>query len=252
MNQHSFRLAILALISAQLLSILPANAMNTLKPKSNLTINPSLSNMDFSTPGTTRIGLPEKTTRIGLPEKQTELVVFPLSFVISGFELGIESNSFMRKNNQTFRFSAGYFYSHKASLYNDRNWSYESEFSEMESFRGEIQYRIYTRNFASPDNIFFGASAVYKTIAMDKVDYDRDSWPNTMISNTTINSSSLSLGILMGYRTRIYDIISMDFFFGGGFTPTNIGDYEEAHIDHLNPFRKSINLRAGITVGIRI
>lgn len=243
MNQHSFRLAILALISAQLLSILPANAMNTLKPKSNLISNSNLSNTDL---------LPPKTTRTGLPEKQTELVVFPLSFVISGFELGIESNSFMRKNNQTFRFSAGYFYSHKASLYNDWNWLYESEFSEMESFRGEIQYRIYTRNFASPDNIFFGASAVYKTIAMDKVDYDRDSWPNTMISNTTINSSSLSLGILMGYRTRIYDIISMDFFFGGGFTPTNIGDYEEAHIDHLNPFRKSINLRAGITVGIRI
>lgn len=180
------------------------------------------------------------------PVKQ-ELVFYPLSFVMSGFELGTE---ILTKPNNTFRISAGYFMSNSANSYNTFSESFY--YNSMEGFRSELQYRFYSRDFSAPDNFFLGIYGVYKHITLKG---EQETYNNMtgVYTTTPINhiSDAVSMGTVLGYRTRFYDIFSMDFFFGGGITPTNIGNASEAHTFML-PFRKSINLRAGLTLGIKI
>ena len=178
-----------------------------------------------------------------------ELIVFPLSFAVSGFELGGE---FVTKERRTIRFSAGYFISNSANAYNSFG-NTENFFETMEGFRTEAQYRFYSRDFEAKDNFYLGLFGVFKSVTLqgEKQVFNpiNGSTTNTPI---TLESSALSLGLLLGYRVRLHDVFSMDFHFGGGITPTSIGDAEEAHINQVNPYKKSINVRAGMTFGIRI
>ncbi|MCO6494242.1 MAG: DUF3575 domain-containing protein [Bacteroidetes bacterium] len=181
------------------------------------------------------------------PVKQ-ELIFYPLTFFISGFELGTEFET--RKNN-TLRVSAGYFMSYTANTYNQFG-NFNAEYDNMEGFRSEVQYRFYSRDFSAPDNFFIGIYGVYKNISLSGLEESSD-YNNGILVYTpvTYKADAFSLGTVLGYRTRFYDIFSMDFFFGGGITPTNIGNTDETHL-FVFPFKKSINMRLGLTLGIKI
>jgi hypothetical protein len=180
------------------------------------------------------------------PVPKLELIVFPLSFFVSGIEAGIEQPIDAKRS---FRASLGYFISFDANAYN--NFSDQNiDFSEMDGFRAEFQFRGYSRNMLARDNFFVGLFGVFKTVSLDGVRLDEIPGGGFLNEQIVINSQALSLGMLLGYKIRMYDFLSLDFHFGGGITPSNLGDAVEAHIPHLNPYRKSINLKAGLTVGV--
>jgi hypothetical protein len=165
-----------------------------------------------------------------------EFQAHPLSFFFSGFEIGGE---FVTSPKKTVKGSVGYFTSYNAVGY-DRN-----RYSNLDGFRAEFQRKFYSNQFSARNNYYFGLFGVFKTIAMDH----RDRMTN---DSRRITSSAVSLGIVLGYRVRLMDFLSMDMHLGGGLTPTSIGDYELIHIDQVNPYEKSINLKLGVTFGIRI
>jgi hypothetical protein len=188
--------------------------------------------------------------------KNYEYIIYPLSFIVSGIEVGGEIVA--GQPNRTVRVSAGYFFSNKANSYNTFGNSFtfneEVTYSEMEGFRGEIQYRFYARDFHAPDNYFLTIFGVFKQVSMiGDISNNSGGWGNPIDREIrNLNSSAITLGFALGYRIRIQDFLSADFHFGGGFTPTSIGDVDYTHIDQVNPYRKSINLKAGITFGLRI
>ncbi len=180
------------------------------------------------------------------PVPKLELIVFPLSFFVSGIEAGIEQPIDAKRS---FRASLGYFISFDANAYN--NFSDQNiDFSEMDGFRAEFQFRGYSRNMLARDNFFVGLFGVFKTVSLDGVRLDEIPGGGFLNEQIVINAQAISLGMLLGYKIRMYDFLSLDFHFGGGITPSNLGDAVEAHIPHLNPYRKSINLKAGLTVGV--
>ncbi|MCK9480197.1 MAG: DUF3575 domain-containing protein [Bacteroidia bacterium] len=191
----------------------------------------------------------KSTSAGGLKPVKQELVFYPLSFFISGMEMGTE---FETRTNNSLKISAGYFMSYSGNSYNYFGNSNNVDFSSMEAFRTEAQYRFYSRSFSAPDNFFVGIYGVYKNITLkgDKTEYDGLSGI-TKYTPVKYASDAFSIGTVLGYRTRFYDIFSMDFYFGGGITPTNIGDAAESHSFFL-PFKKSNNLKLGMTLGIKI
>lgn len=180
------------------------------------------------------------------PLPELELIVFPLSFFVSGIEAGIEQPISTKKS---FRASLGYFISFDANAYNNFSDA-DIEFSEMDGFRAEFQYRGYSRNMLARDNFFVGLFGVFKSVSLDGVMVEELPGGGFVNEQIVINAQAISLGMLLGYKIRMYDFLSLDFHFGGGITPTNMGDVVEAHIPHVNPYRKSINLKAGLTVGV--
>lgn len=169
-----------------------------------------------------------------------------MSFFVSGIEAGIEQPIDAKKS---FRASLGYFISYNANAYN--NFSDENiEFSEMDGFRAEFQFRGYSRNMMARDNFFVGLFGVFKSVSLDGVRVVEIPGGGNLNEQIVINAQAISIGMLLGYKIRMYDFLSVDFHFGGGITPTDMGDAVEAHIPHVNPYRKSINLKAGLTVGV--
>jgi hypothetical protein len=182
--------------------------------------------------------------------KERQLFILPLSFFASGFEIGVEKQLALRK---AIRFSAGYFFSPNAWAYNDFSGNWDRNYENMEAGRFELQYRFFGQPYLDKDNFYAGAYSVFKTLKMDAEDSEWD--PNTGIRRVTprtFSSSALSLGVLAGYVIRAYDFLSIDVHIGGGITPTSWGDHKEVHMDIVSPYTKSINFKAGFSVGIKI
>lgn len=197
--------------------------------------------------------LPARLSDAVEKEKKTEFVIHPLSFIVSGFELGVELPVAEKK---AFRGSLGYFLSNTANAYNDMGNSWNSDvsrtFETMEGFRADAQYRFYSRPYQAKDNFYFAVFGVFKTATLTGIERVQLPMGGTSNEPKTWNSSALSLGILMGYKIWVHEMFSFDFNLGGGITPTEIKDADIVHINQVNPYRKSINVRAGATFGIRI
>jgi hypothetical protein len=193
-----------------------------------------------------------------LREDQTprfEIVFFPLSFFVSGLEAGIE---FPVRERQHLRLSAGYFYSYSAGAYNNFGTISDNDFNytynEMEGFRTEAQYRFYWYNEGAYENFYVSPFAVFKSVNLN-VDRQPSSWGSTgplPAQNIELNSSAASFGVVFGVRAIMFNKVSLDVNLGGGITPINIGDYELAHIEQINPYRRSIHFKGGLTLGILI
>jgi hypothetical protein len=175
-----------------------------------------------------------KSTMQSDEKTQGEFVIFPLSFFVSGLEFGYEHPI---KHKRTLRLSAGYFYLDKPSFYSSR-------LRNMEGIRTEFQYRFYGEGFNAKNNYFIAPFGVFRTIKMDYT-------PHGSTRVRGVSSQSVIAGFVIGYRYRIIDFISLEVHAGGGITPTSIGDYDIVHLDMVNPYRKSINAKAGFTFGIR-
>ncbi len=187
-----------------------------------------------------------------------EIVFFPLSFFVSGLEAGLEIPTASR---QSVRISAGYFYSYSADSYNTFGSTYDGiyryEYNEMEGFRTELQYRWYwhdaIRYMNSYENIYLALFGVYKTVRLEG-ERSVEDWtlPIQPIIEETYRASAASLGVLFGIKAVFWNKVAVDANFGGGITPTNIGDVERAHIPMVNPYRRSIHFKAGLALGILI
>jgi len=183
------------------------------------------------------------------PNPRFEIVFFPLSFFVSGLEAGIE---FPVRDRQALRLSAGYFYSFTAGAYNNfgetsRN-GYFYSYNEMEGFRTEAQYRFYWYSDNRTENYYITPFAVFKTVTLE-ANRSGGQLPPQQIE---LNSSAASFGVLFGLKAIMLKKMSVDINIGGGMTPTRIGDYELAHIEQINPYRRSIHFKGGFTIGLLI
>jgi hypothetical protein len=232
--------------------VLSCVAMAGLSSQASDRISAQLSSLTNKQTLSEKSSLSSRLNENAYPENKTEFIIHPLSFIVSGFEVGVEIPA---GEKRAFRGSAGYFLSNTANAYNDMGNSWNSttrrEFETMEGFRADVQYRFYSRPLQSVDNFYFAVFGVFKTATLTGTEINSIGPINT-IEPKTWNSSAISAGILMGYKIWVHEMFSFDFNLGGGITPTEINDADVVHINQVNPYRKSINVRAGATFGIRI
>jgi hypothetical protein len=169
----------------------------------------------------------------------TQIVSAPLSFLFNGFELGLDRQI---GNKESIRFTAGYFYDQRAMIHRFNS----DNLREMSSGRFEFQYRKYARDYLDDKNFYVGTYTVFKSIGLDSL-LGRNAVPFEQKS-----AKALSLGVLFGYQYRLNQFMSFDIHLGGGFTPVSRGDSHLAHIPFFSPYDKSINLKSGFNISIKI
>lgn len=169
-----------------------------------------------------------------LNEYRNEFILNPLSFFVSGFELGYGA---IFPDGFNFRVIGGYYISETAS-------SYSNQFKNMEGFRVECQY-LGLKPVKSSSRYYLGGYANYKQISLE-----RESAFNSNRFDK-LHASAVSLGVLLGVRQYNSGGFFFDFHLGGGPTISiDNTNAEEAHIPIVNPYKRSINPRAGLSIGI--
>lgn len=164
-----------------------------------------------------------------------EVLLNPFSFFVGGFEMGYGKTN--EKNTRISRGFAGYYYSENAE-------SYGEDFKNMEGVRLEFQ-RLFTRPIDRTARYYVGGFVVFKTIKID-----HKTGP-TVNNYETLRGSALSFGLMVGMRNYITDNFFLDYYIGGGPTvPIGGGNGENINLDVVNPYKRSINPRAGLSLGI--
>lgn len=166
---------------------------------------------------------------------RNEVLLRPLSFFVGGFEVGY--GRITKNNKGNFRLLAGYFFSENAITYDGRF----DEASNMEGFKVEAQY-LGTRPVDGGTRYYAGGYSYFKTISLDIKDNLR---------SYTANGSALGLGIILGIKSYAVDNFFLDFYLGGGPNISLAHTYEDdVDISVLNPYKRAIVPRAGLTVGL--
>lgn len=169
-----------------------------------------------------------------LNEYRNEFILNPLPFFVSGFELGYGA---IFPDGFNFRVIGGYYISESASSYSD-------EFKNMEGFRVECQY-LALKPVRSSSRYYLGGYANYKQISLEK-----ESAPNSNRFDK-LHASAVGFGVLLGIRQYNSGGFFFDLYLGGGPTiSVDNTNAEEAHIPLVNPYKRSINPRAGLSIGI--
>ncbi len=182
-----------------------------------------------------------------------EFLLNPLPFFVGGFEIGYGQINAKQRNHRIF---AGYYYSDNPGYYNDEegnngttNTTTTVTYRNMEGFRLEGQY-LFMRPTDGDIRLYFGPYAIFKTISMDVSRVDKSSSTVTQTVNYTAKGTSGSFGVLMGLRTYLTDNFFVDYYLGGGITiPFSGSNIDDVHLDVLNPYKRSINPRLGVTIG---
>jgi hypothetical protein len=169
----------------------------------------------------------------------TQIVSAPLSFLFNGFELGLDRQIGIK---ESIRFTAGYFYDHRALIHRFN----ADNLRQMRSGRFEFQYRMHARDYQEYKNFYVGTYTVFKSIGLDSL------MGRNAVTFEKKSSRALSLGILFGYQYRLNQFMSLDIHLGGGITPVSRGDSHLGHIDFFSPYEKSINLKSGFNISIKI
>lgn len=161
-----------------------------------------------------------------------EFMLNPLPFFVGGFEIGY---GIVQEKSNT-RVFAGYYFSEEPG-------SYSSSYTNMEGFRAEIQH-LFIKPIDGGMRYYAGGFGTFKTIKMDK----NESLPSR---TSTVNGTAISFGVLIGFRSFVADNFFFDLYLGGGPTiPLNSTFEDEVHIPVVNPYKRSINPKAGLTFGI--
>lgn len=172
-------------------------------------------------------------------------LINPLNFFVGGFEIGYEKI----KNTKSYKLFGGYYFLDNPSFYEDPDPVISDKYANLEGFRLEFQY-LHIKPVKNDFRYYGGAYAVAKGMSMD-VSRTAAGSSSTVTTDYTARAFSGSLGVIAGVRTYIYENIFMDAFIGGGITFPFSGSFiDDIHIDVVNPFKRSINPRAGFSVGI--
>lgn len=178
-----------------------------------------------------------------------EFVINPFSFFVGGFELGYGKI----KNNRNTRGILGYYYSENPDFYDD---GYDNSFpsttvkyKNMEGFRAEFQY-LFMKPTDGGLKYYGGPYGIFKTIKMD-ITRTSVSSNATVVSDYVARGTSGSVGVIAGVRSFAFDNIFIDLYIGGGITfPFSGSNIDDVHLSVLNPYKRSINPRAGLTLGL--
>lgn len=182
-----------------------------------------------------------------------EFLLNPFPFFVGGFEVGYGNINAKQRNHRIF---AGYYYSDNPGFYNDEEGNngtvsstVDVTYKNMEGFRIEGQY-LFMRPTDGDIRLYFGPYAIFKTMSIDVSRVDRSSPTVSQTINYTARGTSGSFGVLLGLRTYLTDNFFVDYYVGGGLTiPFSGSNIDDVHLDVVNPYKKSINPRLGVSVG---
>jgi hypothetical protein len=184
-----------------------------------------------------------------------EFMINPLSFFVGGFELGYTKISPDRIGTRLY---AGYYFSENAGSYGDNNNTSSSSssstavsanYKNMEGARLELQ--VFKMQPSKSDFLlYYGGYAVYKFINLDVSKTSNIGGATTTVDYKA-KGAALGLGLILGMRNYVHDNIFLDIYAGGGLNLSLNHMYEDdVNISLVNPYKRSINPRAGISVGV--
>jgi hypothetical protein len=177
-----------------------------------------------------------------------EFLLNPFSFFVGGFEMGY---GMINSKNHAVRFFGGYYFSENPSSYNEEEpFGVTPTYTRknMEGARFEFQYLL-LKPASSGMRFYGGPYGVVKTISMDVSRTINGSSTVTTL-NYKARATAVSAGILLGMRQYVMDNIFFDAYIGGGINiPVSSEKIDDVHLDVVNPYKRSINPRAGLTFG---
>ncbi|MDL5049500.1 hypothetical protein QQ054_26130 [Oscillatoria amoena NRMC-F 0135] len=177
-----------------------------------------------------------------------EFLLSPLSFFVGGFEVGY---GMINSKGRNLRFIGGYYFSENPGAYNeDEPLTSTPTYTRknMEGARLEVQYLL-MKPSTNGMRFYGGPYGVVKTISMDVSRTINGSSTVTTL-NYKARATAVSAGIILGMRQYVMDNIFFDAYIGGGVNiPVSSEKIDDVHLDVVNPYKRSINPRAGITFG---
>ncbi|MCC6817876.1 MAG: hypothetical protein IT245_03165 [Bacteroidia bacterium] len=170
----------------------------------------------------------------------------PLALTIGGLELGYETSV---THKESFIVNVGYYLSQEAGFLDLKD-----DYSNMNGFRIEMQYRFYRKNNNYIRNVFLAPFFNLKTQSADhnEIVYTPSS-PSSITKTTTYSASTIGVGYMLGSRKSIFENIYLDAAIGGGvFIPVSGDHHKELNIGLFNPFQKGVQFKASFGILIAL
>ncbi len=187
----------------------------------------------------------EPVTKNGLYKKMIHLN--PLALTIGGFEMGYER---VTTKKESFYINAGYYLSAEAGALDLKD-----EYSNMNGFRLEAQYRFYRKPNNYIRNVYLAPFANFKTVSADHDRYIYNSSPpygSTKVSEN-YSATTVSFGYMLGMRRSIFENIYMDLGIGGGiFLPVSGDNHKDLNIGLFSPYQKGVQFKASFGFSIAL
>lgn len=187
----------------------------------------------------------EPVTKNGLYKKMIHLN--PLALTIGGFEMGYER---VTTKKESFYINAGYYLSSEAGALDLKD-----EYSNMNGFRLEVQYRFYRKPNNYIRNVYLAPFANFKTVSADFNRYIYNSSPPYGSTTVTENRSAttVSFGYMLGMRRSVFENIYMDLGIGGGiFLPVSGDNHKDLNIGLFSPYQKGVQFKASFGFSIAL
>ena len=187
----------------------------------------------------------EPVTKNGLYKKMIHLN--PLALTIGGFEMGYER---VTTKKESFYINAGYYLSAEAGALDLKD-----EYSNMNGFRLEAQYRFYRKPNNYIRNVYLAPFANFKTVSADYNRYIYNSSPPYGSTTVTENRSAttVSFGYMLGMRRSVFENIYMDLGIGGGiFLPVSGDNHKDLNIGLFSPYQKGVQFKASFGFSIAL
>lgn len=187
----------------------------------------------------------EPVTKNGLYKKMIHLN--PLALTIGGFEMGYER---VTTKKESFYINAGYYLSSEAGALDLKD-----EYSNMNGFRLEAQYRFYRKPNNYIRNVYLAPFANFKTVSADYNRYIYNSSPPYGSTTVTENRSAttVSFGYMLGMRRSVFENIYMDLGIGGGiFLPVSGDNHKDLNIGLFSPYQKGVQFKASFGFSIAL
>jgi hypothetical protein len=164
--------------------------------------------------------------------RKTAVTLVPQSFFASGLEAAVEQ---MVGSKLSFKVYGAYY------TMEDHWWYRRAE--SMTAYKLEVQPRIYINSEdRGLEGFFFGGSVNYRQIKLD--DYEKDN----IVSD--IEAEALGIGFVFGQQIIANSGFAFDWFVGGSLiSPLNDYNEDRVHIGLVNPYKRGIMPKFGISLG---
>lgn len=164
--------------------------------------------------------------------KRIAISLVPQSFFASGLEAAVET---MIGPKGSIKLYGGYYTAE------DHYW-YERAGS-MTGYKLELQPRLYINGDERGLNgFFFGALINYRNTQLN--DYEKD---NIL---RDIDARALGVGFVFGQQIIAESGFSFEWFIGGSLiSPLNTYDADKVHLTLVNPYKRGIVPKAGLSIG---
>ncbi|MFN8436584.1 MAG: DUF3575 domain-containing protein [Cytophagales bacterium] len=170
----------------------------------------------------------------------TNIFFEPLPILLGTFTVGIDKKLFDKK---TVRLSIGYTNTENSPFY---------EYSTLDGFKMELQYRSFIQETKGNEGIYIGAYGYYKSLTRKYNDStsNYNSNYNYTVKYTT-QGSIVGFGVLLGYQAFIINKLTVNAYFGAGMNKRiSTFNKTDLHVPVISPFGNGTLLRFGFDFGM--